>query len=126
VDDGEAVGGAGQRDVQVVPADRGLGQDPGRVDQHHPVELQALGLAHGEQRDRRVEHLGPVAGHRRGQCPGQLGNPRGGRDHGETARVGHLDELFLYYAGDEGEAADGARRDALLADGLGRLLVGGD
>jgi hypothetical protein len=95
VDDGEAVGGAGQRDVQVVPADRGLGQDPGRVDQDHPVELQALGLAHGKQGDRRVEHLGPVAGHRRGQGPGQLADPGRGGDHRQAAGVGHLGELGL-------------------------------
>src|SRR5216683_3109225 len=105
VHDGEAVGGAGDRDVEVVPVGWGLGQDPGRVDEHHAVELQALGLAHGQQRDRRVEHLGPVAWHRRGDRPGQVRDQRPGRDHRQPAAVAHLGEFFL----DRGCGASGER-----------------
>ncbi|MBV9095498.1 MAG: SulP family inorganic anion transporter [Streptosporangiaceae bacterium] len=52
VDDGQPVRGPGDRDVQVVAAGRGLGEYSGRVGEHHPVEFQALGLGHGEQRGR--------------------------------------------------------------------------
>src|SRR5580658_6522265 len=44
VDDGEAVGGAGDGDVEVVPAHRRLGEYPGRIDQHDPGEFKSLGL----------------------------------------------------------------------------------
>ena len=97
VHDGEAMGGAGDRDVEVVPASRGLGQDPGRVHQHDTVELEALGLAHGQQRDRRVEHLGPVARHRGGDRPRHLRDPRPGRDHRQPAAVAHLGEFLLHH-----------------------------
>ena len=50
-----AAGGTGQRDVEVVLAARRLGEQLGRLDQHHGVELQALGPRHRKHHDRRVE-----------------------------------------------------------------------
>ena len=55
VDDAEPLRGPCQRDVQIVQAARRLGQDAGRVPDQHRVELQPLGLAHGQHHHRALE-----------------------------------------------------------------------
>ena len=50
----EALGGAGQRDIQLGRAAWSAGEDPVRVDDEHGVELQPLGL----RRQHRARHVG--------------------------------------------------------------------
>ena len=48
---GEALGGAGERHVEVVGPAGALGQHLGGLDEHHGVELQTLGLADRQDHD---------------------------------------------------------------------------
>jgi hypothetical protein len=121
VDDRKAVRGAGDRDVEVVAAVRGLGDDARRVGEHHPVELEALRLRHGEQRGRRVEGLRPVTADRLRNGSRQFGGARVRGDHREAPAVGSA-EFGQVSADNLGDGrrehrrrgdADGTRRAAL-------------
>ena len=58
--DGEGLGRARDRDVEQPQAGAIGGHELRGLDDHHVVELEALGLGRLEHRDRRVERLGRV------------------------------------------------------------------
>src|SRR6202034_1832754 len=88
VDDREAVGGAGDGHIECVAAVGRLGDDAGRVGQHHPVELQALGLRDGQQGGGRVEGFRALAGDRLRDRRRDLGDGAVGGDDRQPAAVG--------------------------------------
>ena len=81
----EPLGGAGERDVQVVVPARGLGHDAGRVDDQHRVELQPLGLAGGRTTARPSGRADGGPGMRSRDGVGQLVEPARGHEDGEGA-----------------------------------------
>ena len=90
--DHQLLRGPGQGHVQVVGAACALGEEGGRFDDHHLVELQALGAGHGEQADlavqRRVAHTEGPGRQCAGQRAGQGVLQQAGRDDGAAALLG--------------------------------------
>ena len=108
VDDGEAVGGAGEGDVEVVAARRGLGQMPAGStsttrSNSRPLAWPTVSRATGES-----STSARVAGHRRGQGPGQLADPRRRGDDGQLSAVGHVGQFRIdHRCGSGGQRACG-------------------
>ena len=55
MDDGHAAGGPGERHVEGTQALHLFGDDPGRLDHHGGIDLEALDQRHRDDRHRGVE-----------------------------------------------------------------------